>query len=272
MCLILFAYQPHAQRRLVVAANRDEFFARPTLGAHWWDGGPDHRGRGIYGGRDLEAQGAWLAVSAEGRMAAVTNWTEDRNAPKAPGSRGDLAYRFLSADVAAGDFVAAIDGSLYAGFNFIAYDGEELVYTSNRTGEVRVLEAGVYGLTNTRLGPALAIDGELRKDTPHAAALGAWPKAVFGAAALQKIANTAGVADLLALLKQSLVPLETPADRELPPERSYSPCFIHGAQYGTRASTAIIVERDSLEFVEQQYAPFGEPGARAETTITFGNA
>ena len=167
MCLILFAYQPHAQRRLVVAANRDEFFARPTLGAHWWDGGPDHRGRGIYGGRDLEAQGAWLAVSAEGRMAAVTNWTEDRNAPKAPGSRGDLAYRFLSADVAAGDFVAAIDGSLYAGFNFIAYDGEELVYTSNRTGEVRVLEAGVYGLTNTRLGPALAIDGELRKDTPH---------------------------------------------------------------------------------------------------------
>ncbi len=268
MCLILFAYQPGAQRSLVIAANRDEFFARPALGAHWWDGGPNHRGQGIYGGRDLEAQGAWLAASADGRLAAVTNWTEDRNAPKQPGSRGDLAYRFLSADVPARDFVAGIDGSLYAGFNFIAYDGRELVYTSNRTSEIRTLQPGVYGLTNTRLGPGLPIDGDHRADTPHPAVQRAWPKAVFGAKALKAIASTASAADLIALLAKPHLPLETPADRELAPERSYSPCFIHGAEYGTRASTAIIVERDALEFVEQQYEPFGKPGARAATTIT----
>ena len=269
MCLILFAYRLQAQRPLVIAANRDEFFARPALGAHWWDGGPDHRGRGIYGGRDLEAQGAWLAVSADGRLAAVTNWTEDRDAPKPPGSRGDLAYRFLAADVAAEEFVAGIDGSLYAGFNFIAYDGADLVYASNRTGESRTLEPGVYGLTNTRLGPGLAANGDARADTPHAPAQRPWPKAVFGARALQEIAATASTDDLIALLSQSLVPMETPADRELAPERSYSPCFIHGTEYGTRASTAIIVQRGTMEFVEQQYEPLGKPGAHAATTIAI---
>ena len=269
MCLILFAYRLQAQRPLVIAANRDEFFARPALGAHWWDGGPDHRGHGIYGGRDLEAQGAWLAVSADGRLAAVTNWTEDRAAPKPPGSRGDLAYRFLAAEVSAAEFVAAIDGSLYAGFNFIAYDGTDLVYASNRSGETRTLQPGVYGLTNTRLGPGLAVDGAAREDTPHAPAERPWPKAVFGARALQEIAASASTDDLIALLSQSLVPMETPADRELAPERSYSPCFIHGAEYGTRASTAIIVHADAIEFVEQQYQPFGKPGARAATTIAI---
>ena len=266
MCLILFAYRLHSQRPLVLAANRDEFYAREALSAQWWKSSGD---TGLFGGRDVEAGGTWLAVARDGRLAAVTNWTEDRDAPKPPGSRGDLARGFLRGDASAGDYVSMIDAKRYAGFNFIAYDGQDLVYMSNRTGEVRVLGPAVYGLTNTRLGPG-TVRGRRLRDPNHAhAALVEWPKAVFGAAALEKVAATATTDDLIGLLAAPHVPLETPADRELAPERSYSPCFIHGAEYGTRASTAIIVGTDSIEFVEQQYGPFGKPGGRSEATFSL---
>ncbi len=265
MCLILFAYLSHKDRPLVVAANRDEFYARLTRAAHWWD--DDQAMSGIYGGRDQQAHGTWLAVSGDGRVAAVTNWTEDRTAPKPPGSRGDLPRRFLAGTRGARSFVETIAAENYAGFNFIAYDGHELVYTSNRTGEVRVLGAGVYGLTNTRLGPA---HGAPSAAEPHLPAYQQWPKAVFGAAALSRIAVDATTDDLIELLGEPHLPLETPPDRELAPERSYSPCFIHGTEYGTRASTAIILARDSLEFVERQYGPNGDPGRRSATTICLG--
>ena len=266
MCLILLAYRTHRDRTLVVAANRDEFYARPASPAHWWKGA--QTSTGIFGGRDEEALGTWLAVSRDGRLAAVTNWTEDKTAPKPPGSRGDLPWRFLAGSEPARDFVATIDADGYAGFNFIAYDGRDLIYTSNRTGEIRLLGAGVYGLTNTRLGaPHGAHDGNA---DPHVFAYQQWPKAVFGAAALARIAAEATTDDLIHLLGKPHLPLETPPDRELAPERSYSPCFIHGADYGTRASTAIIVARDSLEFVERQYGPFGRPGRKSATMIDLG--
>ena len=259
-----------------MAANRDEFYAREALQAHWWNGvaplpraGSSHspvEGVRVFGGRDVEAHGTWLAVADNGRVGAVTNWTEDRSAPKAPGSRGDLPRGFLFGDCSAEDFVATIEGPRYAGFNFLAYDGDELLYTSNRTGEVRTLKPGVYGLTNTRLGPG-SIRGKRHPEVGHPHSFDEWPKAVFGAAALERIAGTASTDDLIDLLSQAHVPLETPADRELAPERSYSPCFIHGAEYGTRASTAVIVGNGSIEFAEQAYGPFGEPGSRASATI-----
>ena len=263
MCLILFAYRLHRDRPLVLAANRDEFYAREALPAHWW---PDVAGAGVFGGRDIEAHGTWLAVAGNGRLGAVTNWTEDRSAPKPSGSRGDLARGFLAGSESARNFMATIDGPRYAGFNFIAYDGDELVYVSNRTGETRDLRPGVYGLTNTRLGPG-SIAGRRHPDSKHAHSFEEWPKSVFGAAALERVAATATTDDLIGLLAQAHVPLETPADRESAPERSYSPCFIHGAEYGTRASTAVIVGTDSIEFVEQQYGPFGTLGERSTATI-----
>ena len=262
MCLILFAYRTHPDRPLVVAANRDEFYARPTRHAHWWGG---QAPASIFGGRDQEAHGTWLAVSRDGRVAAVTNWTEDKGTTKPPGSRGDLPRQFLTGSIPARDFVATIELDRYAGFNFIAYDGTDLVYTSNRTREMRVLGAGVYGLTNTRLGPPHGTPNA----EPHVPAYQQWPKAVFGAAALAGIAAKASTDDLIQLLAQPHLPLETPPDRELAPERSYSPCFIHGTEYGTRASTAIILKPDSLEFVERQYGPFGEPGQHSATSINL---
>ena len=266
MCLILFAYRQHPHRPLVLAANRDEFYARPARPAHWWR---NEDGARVFGGRDVTAKGTWLAVAANGTLAAVTNWTADRNAPPAPRSRGELATRFLSGAAPAIAFAGGIDGEQYAGFNFIAYDGEALAYASNRTGEVRVLEPGVYGLTNTRLGPGLKPDGSRHATGGGQPAYEEWPKAVFGAAALRRIAATASTADLIALLAQSLLPLETPGDREQAPERSYSPCFIHGAEYGTRASTAVIYGPNSIDFAEQQYGPFGRPGKYTEAHIAL---
>ena len=271
MCLILFAYRLHPQRPLVVAANRDEFHARPAQPAHWWP--EEAAGRRVFGGRDLAAQGTWLAVAENGRLAAVTNWTADRTAPPAPRSRGELPHLFLVGDMAAADFAAGISGSLYAGFNLIAYDGDSLVYASNRSGEQRTLPPGVYGLTNTRLGPGLRPDGGRRAGADGGPlAREEWPKAVLGAAALQRIAAHASTEDLLALLARPLLPLETPADREQAPERSYSPCFIHGLEYGTRASTAVVYGPQSIDFLEQQYGPLGRRGRRTAAAIPLALA
>ena len=186
--------------------------------------------------------------------------------PSRLGRAADLARGFLAGNESARNFVATIDGPRFAGFNFIAYDGDELVYMSNRTDEVRALRPGVYGLTNTRLGPG-SIAGRRHPDSKHAHSFEEWPKSVFGAAALERIAATATTDELIDLLAQAHVPLETPADRESAPERSYSPCFIHGAEYGTRASTAIIVGTDSIDFVEQQYGRFGTLGERSTAAI-----
>ena len=73
VCLILFAYRAHPAFPLVLAANRDEFFERPTLPAAPWPESP-----AVFGGRDLDKGGSWLAVSARGRLAAVTNVRDGR--------------------------------------------------------------------------------------------------------------------------------------------------------------------------------------------------
>jgi len=68
MCLIVLAWNEHPDYRLILAANRDEFHARPTQDAHWWPDQPD-----ILAGRDLQAGGSWLALGKTGRFATITN-------------------------------------------------------------------------------------------------------------------------------------------------------------------------------------------------------
>ena len=242
VCLILFAYRTHADRPLVVAANRDEFYARPADAARYWDDAPH-----IFGGRDLEAGGTWLAASTAGRFAAVTNFTDFDLTTTPPASRGDLCKRFLDGDERAIDYAGSIDYTLYQGFNLIVFDGEEMVYTSNRTNEVRLLEPGVYGLTNARLD-----------DT--------WPKAVRGVAALTPIVLTATADDVLDLLRDESEGYL--ADGHEPESaRRATPAFLRGEEYGTRASTSVIFEDGRVEFVEQLYGPMGTPGGRVTETI-----
>ena len=146
MCLILLAWQVR-ETPLVVAANRDEFHARPAAPAAFWEDRPE-----ILAGRDLEARGTWMGISRSGRFAAVTNFRGARE-PRAAESRGALVTGFLESRSTPEAYVAALlpKSDSYGGFNLLASDGTELWWMSNRDSEPRRLEPGIYGLGNALL-------------------------------------------------------------------------------------------------------------------------
>jgi len=248
MCLVLFAYQPGSPVPLVVAANRDEFYARPAQSAHPWPQQPH-----LFAGRDLTAGGTWLGISRRRRFATVTNFAEDAPGQSAPRSRGALVDEFLICDQAAHDYAQQIHGPDYLGYNLLLWDGEHLVYTSNR-GTTRDIEPGTYGLANAELGAT-------------------WPKVTAGVAALEKaIAADADTGTLLNILADE----GCPADELLPKrgrpielERRVAPVFIRGEEYGTRASTALVVRTDGFEFAEQSFEAGGSVGELTQFRVEF---
>jgi len=147
MCLILVAWRQHPGFPLVVAANRDEFHARPAERAGFWKDHPQ-----ILAGRDLEAKGSWMGVSRSGRFAAVTNYRGGRD-PNAARSRGALVTDFLSHDSDSRAFIATTEKSKnsYSGFNLLLADRDDLWWLSNRDGEASSLKAGFYALGNLLL-------------------------------------------------------------------------------------------------------------------------
>jgi len=238
MCLVLFSYQPDSDFPLVVAANRDEFYARPAESAHRWPDAPQ-----VFAGRDLSAGGSWLGVTTDGRFATVTNFAEETGGPEPPLSRGALVGDFLMGEANAHQFSHQIHGPDYRGFNLLTYDGSRLAYTSNR-GYTEDLGPGIYGLANAELGAT-------------------WPKVVSGRDALARIAAEPDTDSLIRLLHDD----QQPDDADLPKrgrplelERRVAPCFIRGEEYGTRASTAVIFDmrREQILFAEQLYLAGGE--------------
>ena len=240
MCLIVFAWKAHPDFPLIVAANRDEFHARPTAAARFWDDQP-----GILAGRDLEGMGTWLGVTRGGRFAAVTNFRDAAPASREATSRGVLASRFLGSGDAPGTFTADVetDGTAYRGFNFLAGDRAELWWVSNRGGRARKLEPGVHGLSNHLL------------DTP-------WPKVKQGKRRLGEMLELApAVEPLLALLADTT----QATDGDLPDtgvgaerERLLSAARIVSPEYGTRSSSALVVGADGkVRFAERSYGPDG---------------
>jgi len=147
MCLILVAWRRHARTPLVVAANRDEFHARPASPAAFWKDTP-----AILAGRDLQAQGTWLGVARNGRFAAVTNVRGERD-PDAPESRGALVSGFLAGRETPASYVEELNGrkARFSGFNLLVADGNELWWLSNRGNGARRLEPGCYALGNELL-------------------------------------------------------------------------------------------------------------------------
>jgi len=243
MCLILLAYQAHPRYRLIVAANRDEFFRRPTAAAGWWG-----EGNGILAGRDLEAGGTWLGVTRHGRFAALTNYRDPpAHQPQAP-SRGGLVTGFLAGQANPHDYLSRLQASAsrYNGFNLLVADAESLVGFCNRGGGVQVLPPGVHGISNGLLDEA-------------------WPKVIRGRAALAKAVEATDEPASDALFE--LLADRTPAaEAELPNtgvspewERWLSSRFISAPGYGTRSSTVLLWEYDNaVRFVERS---FDEKGA-----------
>src|SRR5215470_12763831 len=122
MCLIVLAWRAHPDFPLVVAANRDEFHARPAAPAEFWSDHP-----GILAGRDLTARGTWMGVSRSGRFAAVTNYRGGTE-PSAAESRGALVAKFLETSSPPGAYLDSVEKrkTSYSGFNLLVCDGEEL--------------------------------------------------------------------------------------------------------------------------------------------------
>ena len=242
MCLVLLALDSHPDYPLIVAANRDEFYDRPTAPAGFWDDAP-----AILAGRDLKAGGTWLGIDRRGRFAAVTNYRQGRREKRAPRSRGHLVSRFLTTSIGVREYIERVkaDAALYNGFNLIAGDARELLYYSNREGHARALEPGVYGLSNHLL------------DT-------AWPKVTSTKSAFGALLNR-GASDLIDGLFALLSDRNQPADDQLPRtgvgqewERLLSSAFVASSHYGTRSSTVVLVGRDGgIVFVERNFSPGG---------------
>ncbi len=248
MCLILFAYRLTPGQPLIVAANRDEFYARPSAAAHWWDDAP-----GLLAGRDLQAGGTWLGVQANGRFAAVTNFT-DPDRPPPPRSRGALVTNFLRSAQTSADYAATIQGERYQGFNLLLWDGRTLACASNR-GAIQVLQPGCYALTNAEFGAR-------------------WPKAVDGVARLrQAVRAGTDLGGLIDLLRHDqLLAGDVRSSGAETAESRATPCFIRGDAYGTRASTAVIHSEDGgIALAEQSYGPHGALGERHDFQLDVGS-
>jgi uncharacterized protein with NRDE domain len=244
MCIILLARHAHPDYPLIVAANRDEAYSRPAAPAAFWSDHPD-----IYGGRDLDKGGTWLALTRTGRFAAVTNYRDGHPKAVAPRSRGALVSGFLTGDIPARPYLEQIQsqGEQYNDFILIAGNLDEMFWLSNRGPGVEAIPPGVHGLSNHLL------------NTP-------WPKIRRSKRAVEALlgARENGlVAGLFVLLADRSVA----TDHELPQtgidlqrERELSAVFISGERYGTRASTVVLVHADGgVLFIERSFGAGGKP-------------
>ena len=240
MCLILLAIKSHPAYKLIIAANRDEFYERPTAPAAFWADSPD-----VLAGRDLRAGGAWLGITKKGKIATLTNYRDPPSIKSGAPSRGNLVRNYLSGDKNPADFLAGLEkkAGFYNGFNLIIGDTEDLYWYSNRGGESRRLIPGIHGLSNHLL------------ETP-------WPKVTRGKKAFRKILSNQKIPppdELFTILADRTIP----DDKSLPDtgvglerERMLSPIFITGEIYGTRSSTLIMIDKNNhVTFMERTFDP-----------------
>lgn len=224
MCLIALAHLVSSRFPFVLAANRDEEYARPSLAADFWDDAPE-----VFGGRDAVAGGSWLAVTRNGRFAAVTNL---RGALAGSRSRGELVGGFVTSHTDPLQYAQSIDAAHYAGFHLLVGEIGRMVVYVESGGGIEVLEPGIYAFSNAPAGE-------------H------WPKEQFATDAMRRALSADAITDeLLAFLTMRR---NTGAvEREV---------FIESDRYGTRASTVIVAEQEGFSFVEQ--SPMGARVARS---------
>ncbi|AZY52695.1 NRDE family protein [Bordetella avium] len=234
MCLAVLALNALPGLPVLIAANRDEFHARPAAPAAAWPSG-------IYAGRDLLAGGTWMGAARNGHYAILTNYREvGRHLPDAP-SRGKLAEHFLAGDLPARDYIASVarEGGRYNGFNLIVGDRQDAWYYGNRGGEPRLLKDELYALSNHLLDSpwpkSLRLKHAVRQTFEHGLDL----PALFAALGDRTVAEDASLPDT-----------GLPRERE----RLLSSPFIVSADYGTRCSTVLLWRANGQgELVERRF-------------------
>lgn len=237
MCLIFIALKQHPDYKLIIAANRDEFYNRKTAPADFWTENPF-----VVGGKDLEAGGTWLGMNKSGKISMITNFRDPKNInPNAP-SRGHLVSEFLLDNADGESYIKKVEakGKAYNGFNLVVGDSTALYYHSNYNTGIVKMTNGLYGLSNHLL------------DTP-------WPKVVRGK---EKMSVALAAAKPL---KESFFNIlfddVMAEDVKLPDtgvglerERVLSSMFIKSPGYGTRCSTVIMVGNDNeVSFTERVF-------------------
>jgi uncharacterized protein with NRDE domain len=237
MCLIFFSLRQHPTYKLIVAANRDEFYQRKTAAADFWEDNP-----AILAGRDLEGGGTWLGMNRNGKISLLTNYRDPSNiSPTAP-SRGKLVSDFLANGESGETYLKRIEPTApqYNGFNLIVGNPNELWYLSNYRKGVLPIQPGFFGLSNHLL------------DTP-------WPKVVRGKEKLKPVLSQSKIdpGELFDLLYDD----QRAEDAQLPEtgiglerERALSSMFIKTSNYGSRCSTVILVDyQNRVSFSERVY-------------------
>ena len=246
MCLIAWNWQPHSEIPLLLVANRDEFYARSTLPLHQWK---DAR---IFAGQDLQAGGTWLGLGPGGRLAALTNVRNVGKQRDSAPSRGALVSGFLHSDLSGNAYLQSImpDCDRFNPFNLLLFDGQSLLGFESQGGRIVDMQAGISAVSNAGF------------DTP-------WPKLLALKSGLhhwvreQTAPQPPGSDALFALLEQ-----DQPApDAQLPDtgiplerERALSCAFVSSEDYGTRASSLVMLRRNSARFVERSFDVQGFTG------------
>lgn len=258
MCLITLNWQPGTPVPLLVASNRDEFYARPARALHHWPG------QGILAGQDLQAGGTWLGLgrckdvgdgSNHIRMAALTNYRDIACQKSDAVSRGHITTGFLTSSVSAENYLKTLTANtqLYNPFNLIVFDGQNLMGFESRHARVFALPIGITAVSNADF------------NTP-------WPKLEHLRASF---AQTLAADDHASLLHEKLLTLlsddRTAPDAALPQtgmslerERALSAAFIRTPDYGTRASSVIRIGHESAQFTERCFDADGFKGEVTE--------
>jgi uncharacterized protein with NRDE domain len=243
MCLIVLSLRQHPIYKLILAANRDEFYARKTAPASFW---PDHNN--ILGGRDLEVMrpdgtcGTWMGMTTSGKIAMVTNYRDFKNLKTIAPSRGHLVTDFLIGDVDAESYLKEIEPTKnnYNGFNLILGDVDSLFYLSNYKEGIDHLAGGLHGLSNHLL------------ESP-------WPKVLLAKSKIEPILKKSAIdpKELFEIMRDE----SRAADDTLPHtgiglerERALSSMFIKTDGYGSRCSTVVMVTKTGgVSFIERTY-------------------
>ena len=249
MCLIVLAVKQHPGFPLILAANRDEFHARPTQAAHWWPDRPS-----VLGGRDLQAGGTWLAVSKRGRLATVTNFRDAKPPEAGQRSRGLLVTDFLDRDESPGAYLDGIREDAYAGFNLIVAAATDVAYLSNREDGRRRLGTGVYGLSNALLD-------------------GPWDKVERSKQKLAELIERDNV-NAPALMRLMDDRDKGPVDEvergrlDFDTAHAITAPFIVMPGYGTRCTTVVLVDnKHRWQVMERRFDPHGD--STGESAFSF---
>lgn len=261
MCIAYLAINTHSEWPLVIAANRDEFHARPTRPAALWTDNPS-----ILGGRDLLEGGTWLGVQRQGRFALLTNHRNLHTPETRIKSRGALTTGFLTTSLAPLSYLEKVadNHSDYQGFNLIVgqwladLGKMQVAYYSNRSSEKpKLLSDGHYVVSNHLL------------NTP-------WPKSqrlLSGFTELVKKVPLDSVDEAFALLRDQEKAPETdlPATGlSLEREHLLSSPFIVSPDYGTRSSTFWAVNKQGRSvFNECTYDNTGTETERHSWPLSF---